>query len=755
MASASTITVKKESDAKVKNDKNIKVEDSEDINHKDRNKNVNSKNIKVETKSERNDDIRDPNGEQELNHQAKLPNAKLLFRFSHTKMAIDLDRVNQNTSNNPNFNKLFNEETMYHYCNLLLEKYNPSDVTLALFRTSNDYGPPKLKENIDIFFHPFKWDDDWHLAIAFTQYEKMLIVNCSDLPSNETTLNQNTSFPIQTSLRLRNFIKFFGHKISKYSLKYPRIFADLYEPSTKFNSINLLIVIFSFCVDPVSLTRSFCDPQFSPRKFDITDMYPIVGRLDVIFRKEYSEELKNIRKKRDAVLHDLKLKEEKQKAEVVKLQSRTQVFQPAKNIKQKDNNSSKLKQQAESQSKGKSFTEKTNELKKRNAALTNETTDSGHIAKRLKHSLRPNGSINAPIEINELDEESSESAEEDEADNENKNNEKEEKEERNEKKVEVKKGGDNNDISDNKVTANNNVIKPNKPTIEDAEIENLKLQEEILKKEQIIKQQQIELSRKEHIIKLEAIFQQKFGLEFKKHVKNLTLFADNNKLNLMYEFIKNVSYNPLTNPNLFEVESNKLVKQPFEIRDCLLVNYKRRMKQEFDEEKFSKMLKTDYKNQIIPLIFENGSIFLINIKTNDDFNCIVKLVCISNRTNRSEREIMRNYAFRRLIEMYVAKFNRLVIKIRCSINHVDTTSFYKIATQSIYSLHHILWKNKFDLSFKVRMDSLENYITFFEKIMKATEENDMFKTELNFKRLVKHVLTPVSSSDEWHPQLVA
>jgi hypothetical protein len=638
-----------------------------------------------------------PNIKNENILNLKTMKGQLLYKYHHTNMTVDLDNVNK-ISSGIDYTNLFNEETMYHYCNLLLDKYDTKIANLALFRDPENYGPQR--DDINIYFHPFQWNNTWHLAIGFTKYNKILLVNCSDY-SIENSVSSYPGFPEKVSITLKDFILFFKQKLSKNSIKYPRLFTDLFEPSTPFNAINLLAVIFGFCSDPISVTRSFCDPEYSPTKYDISDMHPIIIRMDTNFRQEFAIELEENFEHRETELIQSKKMNEEELADTKK-----QEYKEKPDLKKEEENLTRQKFGIEHRNR--LLEEKKareNEYKKRQESLKRqyqEPIQTNEIVKRL-HSLRPNGSINAPIEINELE--------------------------------------------DNKDESNDEQDKQN------INLSNLKRESPSLEPE--IQTKSNALIKKKREQELLLIFQVKYGIIFEKYILNLTLFADNNKMNLMYEFIKNICYNPLTNPSLFIPGTIEMLKEPYEIRDALMVTYRRRMKQEFDEAKFDKMLETDYKNQIIPLIFENGSIFLINIKTTDNFNCIVKLVCISNRSNRSERETMKNYAFRRLIEQYVAKYNRLVIRIRTSIVYVNSSSFYKLAMQSLYSLHHILWRNKFDLtSFKPKKDKLENYIVFFENIMSASKDKDLFQAELNFKRLIKHVLIQDSLTDESYQEML-
>lgn len=666
-----------------------------------------------------------------------------LYHYKMTNMYTNLALVNYSTTGNNNYQTMFNEETLFHYCNLLLDTYDNGSLNLAMFRSVDNYGPKR--SNIDIYFHPFLWEDEWHLAIGFTKYKKILFIHCSDYTNNagiednnnnDNTISNNNSkqasypsFSMKTSIVIKQFIIFFKQKLSKNSLKYPRLFTDLFEPCTPYNAINLLTIIFSFCLDPVSLMRSLCDPEFSPRKFDISDMYPVIDTIDKDFREEYLNEISKLEKEKEM--------------ERVELEKATS--EEVKNVKSADNENSRQKREAErkewekkelekkrqiveqNELKEKEYLQKASQMKRRD-----DSKDADNISKRPKRTLRPKGTLSAPIEINDLDSEEEEDNLGGDVENESSksatkvvtagNDDKNFHIKTDRKSIESEKkksdeDHENNKNGDEKTSAAKTNISPDNDDYDGNDD-----------------------SKKLHQANLKKIFLPKYSIVFKKYILNRTLFTDTKKIDLIFHLIKEFCYSSTTNPKAFNSKTNKLIKPPIELRNSLFVSYRRRMKQEFDESLLEEILKTDYKNQIIPLIFENGSVFLINIKTNDNFNCIIKLVCVSNRSNRSEREIMKNYAFRRLVEMYVTKFNRLVTKIRCSIINVKNTSFFKVSMQAFYALHYMLWKNKIDLTFKPKAENLESYTLFFERILESAEQGNMFKTELNFKRLIKHVV---------------
>lgn len=652
------------------------------------------------TSSETKNDKDGANGST-LPHSKKENHTRHLYRYQATRMVSNLDEVR--TFVDPlDESNVFDPATLFHYCNLILDQYPNENATLALFQEDLNYGPQG--EDVAIYFHPFEWKGQWHLAIGFTQYEKILFVNCSDysLSEDSSRAEDYPSFSGKTSLRIQDFVVFFKQKLSINSLRYPRLYTDLFKPATGSNAVNLLTIIFAFCLDPVSLTRSFCDPQFSPTKFDISDFHPIIASIDGEFREElqHTNELKQkekeklvaIKKKESEhaknVAKELKQKQKREREERERVEMEAEIKERQRMVQErirleKEDREKRAKERDQQQQQHDLHLAPIPVEHEVNGDVQTKIGDSlstiqrekvkdeelETIVKRQKTRSRLGKSISAPIEINDLE--------------------------------------DSDDASE---------------------------EEKLPVKTQ-------DVSRKETEETLRQRFQPVYALEFKKHILHSELFGDITKIDLMYSFIRQFSYDPLMNALLYrDGSADRSKKSMFELRKSLVVTYKRRMKQEFDESKFEKIMETDSLNQIIPLIFENGSIFLVNIKTSDKFNCIVKLICITNRLNRSEREIMKNYAFRRLIEMHVAKYNRLVLKIRTSIIAVKQSEFYKVAMASFCVLQRILWKNKFDLTYKPKVENLESYNVYFQKMMEGIETSDMLATELNLKRIVKYSL---------------
>lgn len=629
-------------------------------------------------------------------------NTRHLYRYHHTRMVSNLADVADFVDPLDESN-IFDSETLFHYCNLIMDQFDKEVLTLALFRDDLNYGPKG--KPIDIHFHPFEWKNKWHLAIGFVKYEKILLVHCSNytLSDDEEAIKRYPSFGNKTLIRIHDFVIFFNQKLSKNSLKYPRLYTDMFKPASGSSAINLLTIIFAFCLDPVSLTRSFCDPLFSPTKFDISDFHPIIAKIDKDFREQQQQE--NEEKRKEKLLMEKKLAEEKRNA--------------LKELKRKEKKEreEREKEQLEAQLK-----ERQRMLQER-ISLENEEHEK-RVRERQERQQHHDTAIDT-VSLTHID-----------------NNEIETKVEKLPDSNKGKREQENGAKSEIMVKRPKTRAKLGNTISTPIDINDLEDSDDASEDEGKVplKSRSITASGTEDVLR--RIFLPVYGIEFKKYILHSELFANTDKIDQMYKFIRQFSYDQPLNALLFKDEAtDKGRKNEFDIRKSLIVTYKRRMKQEFDESKFEKIMETDSLNQIIPLIFENGSIFLINIKTSDKFNCIVKLICITNRSNRSEREILKNYAFRRLIEMYVAKYNRLVIKIRTSIITIKQPEFYKVAMASFCVLQRMLSKNKLNLAYKPRLENLESYNVYFQKMMEGVEMGDMLATELNFRRIVKYSLT--------------
>lgn len=610
-------------------------------------------------------------------------------RFFYTKMIQNLDNVTIFNGDITDPINNFNEETLFHYCNVILDYYNSKTLTLGLFRNAMDYGP--TQQNVDIYFHPFQTKSEWHLAIGFCNYSKILIVHCSNFTTSVGDVYP--SFHRKTSMKIQNFIQFFKQKLSKNALKYPRLFTDLFEPATGNNAVNLLAVIFSFCLDAIALQRSFCDPEFSPSKFEISDIYPLLETIDINYRIQLAEQQSEAK----VETNEINVKESIESENVVETLDRQDQGYIT------DDKPVKLsKQMIEADQKQDELVIENHDIQPNNADIIEIKLTDEHVM--ILQEQRGH---------------------------------------KNTDEMETKLHSDRKILSIITSDEDNDHHLKELKSSHDEEINDLESSEELEEetRKTIDFEKTVSVNR-EKIGTIERIFQSSYAKEFMDNIYNRTELHSNFNLDLMFDFIQNVCNDSFTNPDAFidKDKEDRFQKNGFKMRESLIATYLKGSKLEFDEDQLTKMLEIDYKNQIFPLIFINDSIFLVNFKTTDNINCIVRIFCISNRTNRSEREVLRNYALRRLVEMYVFKYHRLVTKIKLCLVPVKSTELYKVLMQTIFVVHKVMWRNKFDMNLKFDSDNLDNYTHFFENIMKNIQRKDIFQVELNWKRLVKHVL---------------
>lgn len=646
-------------------------------------------------------------------------------QYFHTKMIQNLDDVKLLKLDIIDPQYIFDENMLFHYCNVILDCYDSKALSLGLFRDVNNYGP--TQKNVDIYFHPFKSKEEWHLAIGFSKYSKILLVNCSNFTTSIG--DQYPSFSLRTPIEIKSFIRFFKQKLSKNALKYPRLFTDLFEPATSNNALNLLSVIFSFCLDAVSLQRSFCDPDFSPCKFEISDIHPIIGNMDMQYREQLNVQNGQIDEKpADEIVEDKQKDNLIEATEEMKEDGILEVmeddYETTEDYKQNLEKNLKEEQQIEN--------EKNVESKKESEIDKYRTFTKGRSDVDID-------SVEDSIEIHHMHNHM-----------------------KSEEQTEHKQSSENQSlgVSEKKklsiVTSDRENDHPTKkPKIRESSVEEINDLESSDEVEEEVKAptfvpKVVPKINLEKIAKIESIFLSSYAEEFMHNIYNKTELHEELNLNKMFDFIENVCRNSFTNPEAFadKDKEDRFIKNGFKMRQCLRATYMKGSKLEFDEDQFTQMLENDYKNQIIPIVFINDSIFLVNIKTTDNFNCIVRIFCISNRTNRSEREVLRSYALRRLIEMYVFKYNRLVTKIKLCMVPVKSMELYKVLMQAIFVTHKVMWRNKFDINMKITTEDLDNYTLFFENIMKSIERKDIFQIELNWKRLVKHVIAKSEKTEE-------
>lgn len=132
---------------------------------------------------------------------------------------------------------------MFYLANCVLDKYShiSKGEKVGIFKSPECFGPRNIDTELDIIFHPFIWNHNWHLAIGLMKERKILMVDCSD------DVSCTLSFPVKSVLRIEEFILTFGHKARKSALKKPIHVAWEFKKISKIQGVNVLAVIYCVC----------------------------------------------------------------------------------------------------------------------------------------------------------------------------------------------------------------------------------------------------------------------------------------------------------------------------------------------------------------------------------------------------------------------------------------------------------------------------------------------------------------------------
>ncbi|VEU24233.1 DEKNAAC105349 [Brettanomyces naardenensis] len=473
-------------------------------------------------------------------------------------------------SDNSHREKIWSPEMLYHYVNMILDRFGEKQgSTLGLFRNSKSYGPKGVLSKV--VFHPFKWQGDWHLAIGFSEYKKMLFVNCS---GEEFPYRRGVgSFSLKAALGLEDFIFHFGKRISKYALKYPKVYSHIFEPVSTINAINLLATVFAFCIDEKSLTATFCDTEFTPRKYDVSDFYPVVKSLD---RYGYTR-----------------------------------------------------------------------------SVLGNRFVD-----RMIQKTHRAETSLIGGDEVGEDGGEEAEAV----------------------------------------------VKEVNTTAVDD----------------------------------LSSLFTEHAASQFLQYLNSVDDFYKVPAFfDELVEMLENLSHDKRTNPELSQTEEHYW-EWNLLARENLYAEYTKKTKMEFNEEELAATLKAaDHRNQVFPMIFENGIVYLVNITTEDKFEAHVKVAVISNRPSTNERAVLKNYALRRLVEMYAWQYRRLVKDIKVSMHILKDHSPYNILICTLYCLHYFVYHREFVLKIRPDVATLDNYGICLQQLMHDIVDGRVARRNVDYKGMVK------------------
>lgn len=472
-------------------------------------------------------------------------------------------------SDNSHREKVWSSEMLFHYLNLVLDRFGDSN-GLGLFRTSKSFGPKG--HSARIIFHPFIWEGDWQLAIGFRNYKKILFLNCNgeDYPYVKGV----GSFSLKAALKLEDFIYFFGRKISKYALKYPKVYSHIFEPMSTINAVNLLAAVFAFCIDEKSLTNTFNDLEETPKKYDVSDFYPALKSFD---RYAYTR-----------------------------------------------------------------------------SVLGNQFVD------EMIDKTHKNQSI-------QLDED-----------------------------LGLIKTGATNLMA----TSSN--------------------------------------SGKDELV---SLFSEHAAKQFLNYLVEVDDFYKVPEfIDELVEMLENLSHDKRTNPELKESEKHYW-EWNLLTRESLYAEYTKKTKMEFNEGNLkATLIAADHRNQVFPLIFENGIIFLVNITTDENkFDAHVKVAVISNRPSTNERSVLKNHALKRLVEMYVWRYKRLIQDIKVSLHILKDHSPYNVLICAIYCLHYYVYHRKFVLKLKPDVATLDNYGICLQQMAHDIVDKNVAKRNASYKAMIKYL----------------
>lgn len=625
-----------------------------------------------------------------------VPHAK----YDITGMSLDLAKIQADPSD-----RVWTVDTIYHNINIILNKWfqRSSGISIGVFKSPRSYGPKvKTQDEVDIWIHPFKWKTKWHLVIGINPYNKIILINC--------TKASREGFPPEACIVFEKFITFFQSKVTKEALQYPKLCSDFLDPTSEDNGLNLLTTILTFCLRPDTLVKLFCDPNTPPRQFDVSDLIPHVIKADTNFRKTLkSESLSDLES--DSHDSDVDVEEAVAPKQENKLET-TPKKRPFKKSQVKENPS-------RSSNSTPSFTQK---------------------------SLRStNGSNSNPIDLDELEDEEEEEVEQTEA----KKRRKEDpslatsiiakQEKRSSAMSQTMQGERDKKIKKEttklgpSVKAETALREPSILDVSKSDSTRTSVDGESSEEEDDDEDEEDDnMSSKK--LTLAELFKPRLFKSFSRILRMTSFTECKTEIDIILEGVENWTHSRLTNPQAKEEDSD-MKKWGLLIRENLIVEFTRRTKREFDEDELTELLEIDHHNEMFPLFFENNTVFLINFNTKDGFRTSVNIIVVSTRP-RGEREIMKNYAFKRIVEMYVWKYMRLVTRIRTSIITVTNGSPYEIFMVTLHCIHRFVMNSKFDIKFAPMMYQVEAYMESFETVMQAIKTGQDKKRETAFRSMI-------------------
>ncbi|GME75208.1 unnamed protein product [Ambrosiozyma monospora] len=549
-------------------------------------------------------------------------------------------------SDNSHRSKVWSQNMMFYYINVVLDKFVADIETneLGLFKTANSYGP---KKDLKITFHPFTWCQNWHLAVAFHDEQKIMFVNCS--APNPDVKDVDNSFPVKLSLKLEDFIIYTGHKVHKSSMKNPILFHQLFEPCCSINAINVLSVVYSFCIAQDAVKNAFLYGTRNFKKFEISEFYDEIKAIDRFgsTRGVLGNQVVNqmIGKANGKGLSHSKRGHEND-----------QLFS--------DDYTNTKKHQTNSAS----FSSSTN---------TTNSTNEIPTAPSTAPASRTSSFIESPV-FNRKDTHSTASKD---------------------------------DIE---------VLKPDHTTVKSKPEPQTKIAD------------------------WDSLFPVGVAENFVEKLSDLEDLSDDLEvIDEVIEMLENFSHNKLTNPKAKHTESD-FKTWSLVIREHLYAEYVHKTKLEFDETEAIEIFSVSHDNEVFPLIVENGTIYLVNIKVIEQTSITsrsakVNVIEISDKPLKQERDILKSSPLKRLIELYGWERHVFITKINASKIVVNDRSGYSALIYALYCLHHFSLHEKFQVNYQPNSLNVDNYGIILQKLMHDIKDGKKRARDADFRNLMKYI----------------
>ncbi|ODV97573.1 hypothetical protein PACTADRAFT_73296 [Pachysolen tannophilus NRRL Y-2460] len=165
------------------------------------------------------------------------PSKSLYCRIEHktTKMISSVQMCDHS-----HLKPVWSEDMIYYYSCMLMDRYLNPELKLGIFRDSERNGP---KLSRDCVFHPFKYQDDWHLAIFHNVSRKIILIDCNCSSENSVIFQDGC---LSVSQMDKDFLFSIGLKHAK---KFPYVFrvSKLFTRISDANAKNVLGVIYGIC----------------------------------------------------------------------------------------------------------------------------------------------------------------------------------------------------------------------------------------------------------------------------------------------------------------------------------------------------------------------------------------------------------------------------------------------------------------------------------------------------------------------------